>query len=160
MNGTFGGGASDDRGLFDAAIGPWVNAGGGLVGCGWVVYVAPPANYGALMPTAGSGYFNGPQMETPVPTHPIGDGLTTFTATANYLPYGGTPKTGADVLLTDSTGTGTAFAWPQGDGRAVFLGLLYLDAYASYGNQSLTDGTNPMALELLIRSIEWAGHSL
>ena len=151
--------SGDDRSLYDTALGPWVMAGGGLVGSGWVLFTAPPANYGALMPNTGAAYLSGAQAVVPVGTHPIVTGLTGFTAQANYLPYGGAPKQGSTPLMTTSANQEIAEAWQQGSGRVVFEGLLHIDSF-SYANQSLTNGTNPMALEFLLRCIEWAGGGL
>ncbi len=152
--------AADDRSTYDAVLGPWVQGGGGLVGTGWVLYVAPPANFGALMPNTGMAYLTGAQTMTPVGTHPIVNGLAAYAANSTYTPYGGSPKAGSTQLLKDAANNSTAQAWTQGSGRVVFLGPLFIDDIATYTNHGLTNGSTPSSLEMLMRSIEWAGGSL
>jgi hypothetical protein len=151
---------NDDRTSYDAVIATWVQGGGGLVASGWELYQSPPPNFASVMPNAGSSYDTGAQQQIPVGTLPIVTGITSFTANATYLPFGGAPKAGSIQFLKDAANNSTAQAWTQGTGRVVFLGPLYMDDFSPYQNQSLTDGSNPMALEVLLRSIEWAGKGI
>lgn len=150
---------TDDRAAFDAVLGPWVMGGGGLVASGWLLYIPGPPNFQALMPNSGNAFLSGTQTVTIVGPHPIVDGLSTFTETASYLPHGGMPKVGSTQLLAVG-GQNVAQAWAIGSGRVVFNGLLHLDSYTAYATQPLVDGTIPQSLEILIRSVEWAGRSL
>jgi hypothetical protein len=150
----------DDRSVYDAALGPWVMAGGGLVASGWELYTPGPANFAALMPNAGSSYDTGALVMTPVGSSPIVAGLNPFVAQATYTPFGGAPKAGSTDLLHDPSNNSTAEAWDQGQGRAVFVGPLFIEDFTAYSNQALTDGSIPDALEMFERSIEWAGKSL
>jgi hypothetical protein len=91
-------------------------------------------------------------------THPIVAGIADFSESAAYLPYGA-PKASGGMPIAYVGTTDVASVWEVGSGRVVFNGLLHIDG-ATYTNQSLTDGTNPGALEFFLRSIEWAGRGL
>lgn len=154
------GACGNDIATYDALLPAWVNAGGGLVGSGWVLYNNnAPANFTGLMPkVSANNYFSGAQAVTFTGTHPIVTGLTGFTENALYLPYGGPEASGGIPLALVGT-TDVAVALEQGSGRVVFNGMLHIDG-AGYTNQSLTDGTNPGSLEFFLRCIEWAGKGL
>ena len=157
------GGCGNDIASYDGLLVAWVNAGGGLVGSGWVLYANnAPVNFTSLMPKAtspgGMGYFSGAQTVAFTGTHPIISGLTGFSEPAAFLPYGA-PKAGGTPLANVGT-TDVADVWTQGSGRVVFNGLLHIDSESNYTNIALTDGTIPDSLELLLRCIEWAGKGL
>ena len=147
---------------FDGAIADYVNAGGGVVSTGWTLYnesegiPSHAPNLVSVLPNTGNVYVGGASTITPVGNDPISMGLGTFSAPA-FLPYGSaTPKAGATIIAT-SGAFPAAESWTVGNGRTVFLAPLYVEAYESYAVQSLTDGTQPNAVEMLLRSIEWAG---
>jgi len=148
---------------YDGVLTGYVNNGGGLVAAGWTLYneadSTPSAapNMIALMPNTGTAFLSGAETVTPAGTDPISTGLAAF-ATTSYLPYGSTtPKAGATVIAS-SGATPVAESWTVGNGRAVYLGPLYFEEYASYSNQALMNGTEASAVEFMLRSVEWAGH--
>lgn len=151
----------DDRAAYDAVLMPWVLNGGGLVASGWVFFLRPPTNFTALLPTydPNYSYLSGAQSVTMVDPHPIVTGIGPFTSSGDNISYATQPKSGSTYLL-QAGGQYIANAWTQGAGRVVFDGLLHLEDYATYHNAPLIDGTNPAALEILMRSVEWAGSSL
>jgi hypothetical protein len=159
LTGGLGSCQTDDRAAYDPLLAQWVMDGGGLVASGWLLYLPGPTNFAALMPNEGSSYLSGNQDVTILGPHPIVDGIAPFTVTTTYTPYGGAPKMGSTDLLS-AGGFPIAQAWDQGSGRVVFDGLLHLDDFNTYANSPLVDGTNAEALEVLMRSVEWAGGSL
>ena len=152
---------SGELALFDANVSEYVNGGGGLFGAGWVLYasylnVAPQIE--AMLPFGRSmDYFSSPTPVVTTGSHPIVTGVGPFEAT-RFLPYGTGPKAGVTVLIqSQAESTAVGGAWEQGSGRAVFLGPLYTESYPIYDTEPLTDGTQPDAIELLMRAIEWSG---
>jgi cysteine-rich repeat protein len=148
-----------DLGLFDAQINAYLAAGGGLSTGGWTQwtgYLAAPNIEAALPQTIGELYVAGPVPVMPVGAHPIVTGILSFEA-LDYVPYGSGAKAGAEVLLT-SGGQTVGSAWTvQTNGRASWLGPLFNESYNDYLNENLTDGSQPQAIELLMRTIEWTG---
>ncbi|MGE0550798.1 MAG: hypothetical protein AB7R00_27280 [Kofleriaceae bacterium] len=151
---------------YDEALGPWQAAGGGVVALGWVTWNSVPTNMAAILPsTGGAGdYFsNTPQTVSPVGSHPITRTISSFVfapATPYYTYYLAAPKPGATVILQNQNAVPLGAAWTYGQGRVVFMGLMWLDSWASYGGQTLTDGSIPESMPLLIRAIEWAAGEL
>lgn len=144
-----------DMDLFDGVIADWVANGGGLIGTGWLLYVGPQPNIGAVMPATGVLYDTGTITAQPNGAHPIGMGVSAFSVATTYTPYGGTPKPGAQTFLSDATGNAIGTAWTYGNGRSAFLGPVYFDGFASYHGAALTDGTTPAAIDLLVNTIQW-----
>ncbi|MGE0871347.1 MAG: hypothetical protein AB7P03_22490 [Kofleriaceae bacterium] len=152
---------------FDEALGPWQAAGGGVVALGWVTWTSVPPNMAALLPSAGSGsdFFNNvPQTVTPIGEHPITTGISPFVfapASGSYYTYYlSGPKEGATVFLQNQNAVPLGAAWTYEQGRVVFMGLMWLESWATYGGQTLTDGSIPGSMPLLIRAIEWAAGEL
>jgi len=144
---------------FDSVIADYVNNGGGVVAAGWTLYnigtQAP--NFSSIMPNSGNLYNGAAQTTiTPVGGDPISMGLGAFNA-PEFVPYGSTsPKAGATIIAT-AGGIPVGESWSVGNGRTVFLAPLYFEDFPTYQNQELTDGTQPNAVELLMRAVEWAG---
>jgi hypothetical protein len=144
--------------VYDPIIDDFLAAGGGVVSTGWLMAgganLDRAPNLAVAMPTvAGGGYTNNATI-TPQGTHPISDGLGTFTT--QFSNYGATAKPGATSLGTDGAHSAGA-AWAVGAGRAVYLAPIYLEDYNTYDAAPLLNGTRPAALEWLLRAIEWAG---
>jgi hypothetical protein len=151
----------NDWPTFDDQIPAYLSGGGGLVAAAWTVYSSylnSAPNIAAALPVdTGNGYMSTPTV-TPQSGHPISSGLSAFVAN-QYAVYGGGAKSGTAVLLT-SGGNDLGEAWPMGNGRSVYLGPMYFEAYENYDNEDLLDGSKPDAIELVLRAIEWAGGSL
>jgi len=152
--------ASIDASGYDGVIDDYIRVtGGGVVTSGWLLYnaldrvLAP--NLIADLPTVQNrNYLSGTQTVTPVAGSPITTGLGAFTS-AEYVPYGGGPKTGATSLLTVAPNSVGA-SWTLGNGRTVYLGPMYLEDYVAYQNENLLDGTQAASVELFLRAVEWA----
>jgi hypothetical protein len=155
------GGGSMDYSVFDGVVDAYVRAGGGLVGSGWLMYstiLDGAPNIEADMPAVRDNGYNGATTVTPIGGHPITNGLGSFTAN-QYCPYGGGAKPGSTVLLTGG-GQDVGEVWSLDSGRVVYLGPMFLECLVNYDNESLLDGSQPDATEILMRSIEWAGGAL
>jgi cysteine-rich repeat protein len=63
----------------------------------------------------------------------------------------------AATSIIDAQTQDCGAAWQTGGGGAVFLGPLYNEPYSLYANQAVLDGSQPGSIELLARSVEWAG---
>jgi hypothetical protein len=156
-----------DLALFDGLINGYLAAGGGLVASGWSLYngyLAGAPNIAAALPQLdeaaddADGYMSG-FVVNPVGSHPILVGVTAFNP-PSFVPYGNGMKTGATALLTSGETTVGSSWTVQTNGRAVFLGPLFAENYGQYSHESLLDGTTPSAIELLVRSVEWAGRAI
>ncbi|HUJ57720.1 MAG TPA: hypothetical protein VLX92_04495 [Kofleriaceae bacterium] len=147
-----------DWAMFDGVIAPYITGGGGIVATGWVLFNGPDPNLATVLPGSGSSYLTGTQQLTPTGSHPISAGLHPFDGAPSYTPYGGTVNPGATVFLVNGASS-IGYAWTHGSGRAVYLGPIYMGYFPTYMNQALSDGTEPDALEMLLRAIEWAGQA-
>jgi hypothetical protein len=160
LNGS-GFGASYDWEIFEANVEGYVEAGGGLVSTGWATHLmvsAPSAPYPgieAVLPFAKGTVWTTFGTVTPVPGHPITDGLSSF-LNPDQDNHGGGVKPGATVLMQNDLINDGA-AWNFGSGRVVYLGPIFLAEWNNYDNEPLLDGSTPDAQELFLRSVEWAG---
>ncbi len=150
---------------FDPFVEDYVNGGGGLVTTGWIAYslLSNTANelypgIEAVVPVQSGMQFSEYVEVTPVGGHPITDGVAAF-ETGEFSNYGGGTRAGGTVLLSGPDGDHGS-AWQVGSGRAVYLAPVYLGNYSYYDNEVLTDGSQPNAIELFLRSVEWAGGRL
>ena len=141
-----------------AALRAWVEAGGGVVGTGWLVltagnyYGAPITDINAVIPVNTAvdyNYFFNPTLTIVDNTHPVTQGLSNF-APGDYVEYstGGVDSQGATVLAMVS-GQPVVVVGGAGFGRAVYLGPIY-----SQSSSSLRTGT---ADQLLEQAVAWAG---
>lgn len=161
-----GSGCNSDAEL--AAINPviaqYVTGGGGVLSTGWMMFeteLNSAPQLAAILPTVpavGSQYTTGPGTLTPVPGHPITTGVGSFMYT-DFANQGNGTRAGATTILTQGT-VAMGAAWQQGNGRAVYLAPLYVENEASYANENLLDNTQPAAVALIMRSIEWLGRDL
>ncbi|HNN82512.1 MAG TPA: tandem-95 repeat protein, partial [Accumulibacter sp.] len=148
-----------------AAIAPalrqWVEAGGGVVGTGWLIYSAgattgvPVADIDAIIPvdtTIGYAYqTNASLLDLTVGDHPVSAGVSDF-APGYYVEYSSTVDAGASVLANSVGSAGTQPAVVVGDigaGRGVYLGPLYM--ISAYGQLASGD-----ADRLLEQAVAWA----
>jgi hypothetical protein len=103
-------------------------------------------------------YIPGGATVTPVGSHPISNGLSSFSAN-QWLPWGNGPKPSATVILeTSSYDVGEVMTVESG--RTVYLGPMYMERYFTYDNENLLDNTQPDAVELFLRAVEWAGGAI
>jgi cysteine-rich repeat protein len=149
-----------DWSQFDGIIDDWVNQGGGIVLTGWGLWgvaLDSAPNMRALMPFNDGDVFLSGNSVGAVGNHPISQGLANFTA--QHSNYGGQAKNGATVFA-ETNGTDMGAAWTVGQGRVVYLAPIYMEDYNSYQNENLLDGSQPSALEMFNRAVEWAGGTL
>ena len=134
----------------------WVEAGGGLVGTGWLIYSVGAAtgtsieDINAIVPVDTSTYYTynyGPTVTITDGTHPVTAGVTNF-ATIDYVEY---PSNGVDA---GATVLGTANGQPAivvssvGSGRSAYLGPTYLG-----GGSGFNTGAPDRLLE---QAVAWA----
>ncbi len=150
---------SQDYPTFDSVVQQYIDGGGGIVASSWTIYsnkLDGAPNIEAVLPVVrNNSFINGDTTAIPVGSHPISEGLSSFTS-EEYTPRGGGAKDGATVFL-QAGGYDIGEAWEVNAGRAVYLGPLYFECQTSYINESLLDGSQPDAVEMVLRAIEWAG---
>ncbi len=149
-------------GAYDGNITAYVNGGGGIVAAGWVLfgtYLDAAPQLSAALPTSRTnGFTGGSPAMTPIAGHPITTGVAGFTAGDYSVEAGGT-KSGATTLMTNPSGTAAGAAWSMALGRVVYLAPVYFEPWSAYANENLLDGSQPSAIELVLRAVEWAGRN-
>ena len=134
----------------------WVEAGGGVVGTGWLIYSVgvstgtPIADMDAIFPVNTNpayAFTSGVTLTIGDNTHPVTSGVTSFLVNDNveYSTLGTDP--GATILATAS-GRAAVVVGQAGAGRSVYLGPTYMG-----GGGSLSSG---MADRLLEQAVAWA----
>ena len=145
----------------DSVIADYVQQGGGLLATGWVAYYLAdnpagreyPGLEGVLPVVAGTGYTEGHSIAA-ISGHPITEGVAHFTTA--YNSYGAGVAENATPLVRDGDIFSGA-AWQLGDGRAVYLGPIYLANWNGYENRPLLDGSSSDAQRLFLQAVEWVG---
>jgi hypothetical protein len=153
-----------ELGAIDTNITEYVTGGGSVLSTGWMMFESElnsAPNLAALLPTIpaqGTQFTSGPGTLTPVAGHPITMGVGSFMY-VDFANQGDGTRVGATTLLTqDAVEMGAA--WEVGAGRAVYLAPLYVESQAAYNNENLLDNSQPDAVMLILRSIEWLGNNL
>ncbi|MBL8338184.1 MAG: Ig-like domain-containing protein, partial [Rhodoferax sp.] len=134
----------------------WVEAGGGVVGTGWLIYSigastgTPIADLDAIFPvqtSPGYNYTSGMQLVVTDAGHPITSGVDSFFV-SDYVEFSSLGiDPGATVLATVS-GQASVVVGNAGSGRSAYLGPTYMG-----GGGSLFNG---MADKLLEQAVAWA----
>lgn len=136
----------------------WVEAGGGVVGTGWLIYAAgaatgtPAADIDAIIPVNTSVYYNyvqNPLIEIVDSSHHVTPGVANFNP-GDWVEYStGGVDPGATVLA-NAAGTPIVVAGAPGSGRSVWLGPIY--AGTSEVNALRTGAPD----QLLEQAVAWA----
>ncbi len=133
----------------------WVEAGGGVVGTGWLIYSVgsetgtPISDINAIFPvnTTTRGYIYAPTVDLTDPTHPVTQGVADFGA-SSYVEY---PALGVDtgaVVLGNISGSPAVVVGNAGSGRSAYLGPIYMGGYSG-----LNTGAPDRLLE---QAVAWA----
>jgi subtilase family serine protease/methionine-rich copper-binding protein CopC/type 1 glutamine amidotransferase len=141
------------------ALRAWVEAGGGVVGTGWLVYAAgtatgtPIADIDAIIPvnTSGSYGYRGSSFTLTVTdqNHPVTEGVDSFYISNGYSEYQSADP-GA-TLLANISGQPAVVVKEPGAGRAVYLGPVYSESGANYPLLKSGD-----ADQLFEQAVAWA----
>ncbi|MDO8268888.1 MAG: CARDB domain-containing protein, partial [Moraxellaceae bacterium] len=123
------------------ALRQWVEAGGGVVGTGWLTYAAgsatgtPVADIDAIIPVDTSSYYayqSNPLIDINTAVHPVTIGVADF--------YPGTysnDTASADAwgtVLASANGRASVVVGQAGNGRSVYLSPIYNDSSAALGS--------------------------
>lgn len=140
------------------ALRAWVEAGGGVVGTGWLVYAAgsttgtPINDINAIIPvrlnTSYSWNFNG-TLAVVDSSHPVTQGVENFTAT--YIENSALGAEPWAQILATTGGRATAVVGEPGLGRSVYLGPTFSESGGSY--PELRSGA---ADRLFEQAVAWA----
>lgn len=137
------------------ALRSWVEAGGGVVGTGWLVYAsgqatgAPIADIDAVIPvdtSARYAYHSSATVTIAGGDHPVTAGVGGFVATTESS----SADTGATVLATVNGAPAVVVGEP-GYGRSVYLGPIYSQSGGSY--PALRSGDADLLFE---QAVAWA----
>lgn len=153
--------STPDYDVFDDQVESYVRGGGGLVAAGWTIsssHLDNAPEIEAMLPVINDPGYVSTTVAVPVPGHAISAGLGSFVA-SQYAVWGDGAKPGATVFLSDGEHD-LGEAWSVDDGRTVYLGPMFFEALQSYNNEDLLDGSQPDAVEIMLRAIEWAGGHL
>ena len=159
-----------DNAVFTSALKSWVQAGGGLVATGFLIYGAgtatgtPVPDIDAIVPvtTSGSyGFVGAGGVVNPVGvTHAVTVGVSAFGISggddAEYPATSPVVDSGATVLATVS-GQPTVVAGPAGSGRSVYLGPIYAAASGTYNTAELRVGAPDRLLE---QALHWVSDAI
>lgn len=151
---------------FAANLRSYVEGGGGLLVTGWGIHASgglsgqTDINFDAIVPVNTAAYTSfSSTTVTPVGSHPIVDGVSSFTASP-YIEYPYTsPQVDAGATVLANVGsTPVAAATTVGFGRSVYLGPIYSGNSTNYNNANLRIGE---ADQLLEQAVAWvAGNSV
>ncbi|MCC6473479.1 MAG: Ig-like domain-containing protein, partial [Burkholderiales bacterium] len=134
----------------------WVEAGGGVVGTGWLAYAAgvetgtPIADINAIMPvdTSSRTWNYSAVLDINDTPHALTQGIADVTVPYyTELPANGVDALGAQVLAT-SSGYAAVVAGGAGAGRSVYLGPVYTDSPGGFASGTLD--------RLLEQALAWA----
>ena len=151
-----------------SAIRTYVENGGGLIGTGWYIHerksksTSIKNDLGAVMPgdpAIGYSYVSGATFTVSGGNHEITNGLSSsFSIDGSYvetntaslpsgdmlLGYVGSSSGNKSLIIRDDIGTG--------NGRSVYLGVLYLANVSNYGTTGLASGETDRLLE---QTVAW-----
>jgi RHS repeat-associated protein len=142
-----------DLEIIAPALRSWVEAGGGVVGTGWLICQtehSPLVDINAVIPVNTYAYEISTYDSTLTiidGSHPVTDGLSDFYVANEIVSSSGGVDAGA-TLLGQANGIAAIVVGEPGSGRSVFLGPTYMNA--GYGLQS-----GP-ADRLLEQAVAWA----
>ena len=140
------------------ALRQWVEAGGGVVGTGWLIYTAgavlgsPIADINAIIPVDTSpsyNYHQNPVLSVTDSTHPVTQGVANFFVNG----YSEFSNNGVDVgatVLGTANGQAAVVVGNPGQGRGVYLGPTYMGGY------TLNSGP---ADQLFEQAVAWAARA-
>ncbi|MBD2072959.1 DUF4347 domain-containing protein [Phormidium sp. FACHB-592] len=137
---------------FASALRSWVEAGGGLVSTGWIIYGSlGNTDIDAVVPvnTAGYQYLTNTTVVPNGNFHPITTGVSSFASAYTEAPSGGIDP-GATTLATVSSSP-VVVVGNKGLGKSVYLGPDYSGS-SNYPNPGLRSGD---ADRLLEQAVNW-----
>lgn len=157
--GNNGYGATDSVHAIASTLRSWVEAGGGIVATGWIIYSPDNADLDAMVPvnTGNYNYAPGGTLNVTV-AHEVTQGVANFIVPGGcFIEYPGSfpyLDTGA-TELGQTNGQPTVAINTIVDGRSVYLGPIYsaADSYDCNGVGGLRDGN---ADHLLENAVFWA----
>lgn len=144
----------------ESVLRDWVEGGGGVVGTGWLVYLAGTStgsvlhDINAIMPidtSVGHNYYSAGTIEITDPSHPIMDGLSDFYVGSN-IEYSSAGLDAGGQQLAQINGRVAAAVGEYGNGRSVYLGPVFMDNYSP-----VTSGDPDQLFE---QAVWWAGRGI
>ncbi|NLX56992.1 MAG: S8 family serine peptidase [Planctomycetaceae bacterium] len=128
--------ANDDMATVAPALRTWVEAGGGVVGVGWLLYASGyDSGYlediDAVIPVRTDTYykcFHDAEITITDPSHPVTAGLSSFALTEAYIEYSGVGPDPDGTVLGTTYDEATVVVGRPGLGRGVYLGPVYANA--------------------------------